>query len=147
VSNNILALFGFTLLVGCSRAAEPVSLCAIAEHPRTFDGKLVKVRAQIVSDAFEYARAIDERCTNYSFDIGLPPAGEQTKNSAELSTAIDHVFGAKSSDRAHIILATVTGIYSASADKITQKHRAGEILPTNIQDVVVRRGKPLIPPR
>lgn len=147
MSNRILALFGFILLVGCSREVEPVSLCTIAEHPRNFDGKLVKVRAQIVSDGFENTRAVDERCISYSFDVGLPPAGENTENSAELATAIDHVFGAKSSDRAHIILATVTGVYRRSEDKTTQGYRTGEIRPTNIEDVVVRRGKPLIPPR
>jgi len=104
------------LLAGCAHSATPAaaeqaalheSLCWLMADPGAYDGKLVRVRARIISDGLEYVQLVDESCRGSAIDVQVR---EPHASDPEISNLIKLAYARGMRDSSKPIAATFTGV-------------------------------------
>jgi hypothetical protein len=122
------------LAFGQAKTGEPVktTVCEIAKHPETFDGKLVQVRATVESGLEDLPAGVaDDSCgAELKFFMPDDPQLRPLLKSKGFRKLVKDV------KKNPVVEATVTGLFRRAATD--QKPEAGLAL-ESVEDVAVRR--------
>src|SRR5260221_3661341 len=123
---------------GCRRRERPVeplqaSICAISAKPAIFDGRLVRLHAQVYGDGIENLILIDSQCDGIGITLGFDAGAPKDKVSA-----IDSVVAAYPGAADNFsITATLTGTFHWHPNAVGRGKTLRRIVVTEISDLVI----------